>query len=558
MTRSLSAAVMAALLLLSALSQLSAETNKKAFADHHSLAGEWRITMEDRREFSSPGWDDSQWDRIPLPGSFAGYALKKTGKPYSVVWLRKEVVLPEGMRGVEAMGLILGRIANADETYFNGERIGGMGGFPPDEKSLWNHPRHYLVPGCLIRPGGRNVIAIRVSHYVFGEVLGTLALTGLGEWERDRVFQNLLRIQSGYIIIAMGVPFFIIFLVFFITRREEEYLYYCLQLFFGFFIILELCSYWDLFGGSLMRLGVLGFSWAALNVAHPIFLHRIYRLQRPKTEILLWGYLVLMTGLLLSVRGRPGDIVQAIMLILLTIGIGFYNLSCHFVALHKKSPYARIFSFFGVVVILGALHDGLVYLGKFMDSNVILFGYSFRDIMIFPYAAAMLYTGTALVLVFRFMSLMDETEDLNSSLEDFVIENALLGERLQEKESEKRRSSLSLTERTEEKIERVISYIHENYLSDISREGLAASVDVHPDNLGKLFRQYTRKKLGDYICELRIGDAARMLRETESTVVDIAFATGFESLRTFNRAFLKIMGMTPAEYKKKEGEGKKD
>ena len=102
----------------------------------------------------------------------------------------------------------------------------------------------------------------------------------------------------------------------------------------------------------------------------------------------------------------------------------------------------------------------------------------------------------------------------------------------------------------EEKIQKVVSYIHDNYTFDISREGLAATVDVHPDSLGKLFKSVTSKKLGDYINELRVKDAAKKLVETDDNVINIAFSVGFDSLRTFNRVFPKFMNMTPEKYRK--------
>ena len=145
------------------------------------------------------------------------------------------------------------------------------------------------------------------------------------------------------------------------------------------------------------------------------------------------------------------------------------------------------------------------------------------------------------MLVVRFAKIMDDIEDLNTSLENFVIENALLNERLSEKdESQKRGPYPVISDMAEEKIQKVVNYIHENYTFDISREGLAATVDVHPDSLGKLFKSVTSKKLGDYINELRVKDAAKKLVETDDNVINIAFSVGFDSLRTFNRVFPEI------------------
>jgi AraC-like DNA-binding protein len=110
----------------------------------------------------------------------------------------------------------------------------------------------------------------------------------------------------------------------------------------------------------------------------------------------------------------------------------------------------------------------------------------------------------------------------------------------------------SITTQTEEKIKQAIAYIDINYTSDISRENLAASLDISPNHLGKFFKVHTGKKINEYINELRISDAARKLREqVDENIINIAFSVGFESLSTFNRAFLKVMGVTPTEYKDK-------
>jgi YesN/AraC family two-component response regulator len=235
-------------------------------------------------------------------------------------------------------------------------------------------------------------------------------------------------------------------------------------------------------------------------------------------------------------------------MIVITTSIGFYNISCHISGIVKKRPYAKSFGLFGIIAIIGSIHDGFLYLSKFSGIEFSLNEYT-GHIMIFQYTCLGPFIGTALVLVFRFISVMNEIEDLNMSLENFVIDNALLNERIADTQN-KKSLPLNITFRTEEKIKKVMNYIEENYSSDISREGLAASVDVHPDNLGKLFKTYTNKKLGDYIYELRVKDAAIKLRETDDNIIDIAFSVGFESLRTFNRIFPKFMGTTPEKYRK--------
>lgn len=512
-----------------------------------SLAGPWKISLADNAASARPDHDDSSWDEIRLPGSLLGFARKKGSGIRGVLWLRKTVRVPAEREGLP-MGLILGRIANADETWFNGVKVGSTGSFPPDEFSMWNHPRHYSVPSRLIRYGGSNVIAVRVSYNVYAEVIGKLALADYAAWAADRRGGEFGLITHSYLIIAIAVLLLILFLFFFIARPgDQEYLFYCLQIFFGFFIVFDLCTYWDVFPSFYFRLQTVAISWVAINVAHIIFLHRIYQIRRKRVEIALWLYLSVWTVLVFFLAEKS-PLLYGIILISLCTVLGLYHISCHLYALMKKRPYARLFSFFGITVICCAMHDSFVYLSKFSGTPLSLLGYSF-DRMIFHYGAFSLFVGTALALVYRFLRLTEEVGLLNSVLETYIIENALLEKQILDKNEPGARRMI--TENTEEKIRRVIDYINDNYVHDISREGLAASVGIHPDNLSKLFNAYKNMRIGDYINELRIQDAAARLLSSEESVTDIAFAVGFESTRTFNRAFAKYMNTTPEKYRKR-------
>jgi len=101
----------------------------------------------------------------------------------------------------------------------------------------------------------------------------------------------------------------------------------------------------------------------------------------------------------------------------------------------------------------------------------------------------------------------------------------------------------------EEKVRAVEEFIRANFRLDISREGLAVAVDMSPDHLSRAFNRLYGKKIPDFINETRVREAVRRMEESDDTVLHIAFEVGFENLRTFNRAFLKIMGMTPTGYR---------
>jgi AraC-like DNA-binding protein len=109
--------------------------------------------------------------------------------------------------------------------------------------------------------------------------------------------------------------------------------------------------------------------------------------------------------------------------------------------------------------------------------------------------------------------------------------------------------SLSITDESRNKLERVIKFINENYRSNLSREGLAAAVELSPNYMSRLFLTYTQKTINEYINHLRVGDAMESLGSSDKTVLYIALDIGYESLTTFNRVFKKVTGKTPTEYR---------
>lgn len=512
-----------------------------------SLNGPWAISMDDNPDFSDSDYDDSSWDRLALPGSLVRPMIEKTGRSKGVCWLRKTLEVAKDTRR-EDLGLILGRIGNADETYVNGTRVGGLGHFPPREFSMWNFPRNYRIPYETIRPGEKNVIAIRVNVHGMGEILGDLSLV----YHKDLVpyadSVDFVYVGMGYVAIAMGMALFMIFSFFSLKRFEtEEYMYHSLQLAIGLPIVLEICNLWPIYPSHLARLKILAFAWGLINVLHPISLHRTYNLERPWVERFLWLYIFVVSASCLFVTGEATIRPHGTLLIITATGIGFYNLSCHVSALINRSPYARVFSFFGIAVVLCAIHDGFCYLGKFSPLAVRLFGYE-PQVMIFHVGSVFLYMGTAIILVSKFIAITEDVEALNENLETYIHENARLSQKLED--SGVKKKPLSLSSGAEEKIKYAIQHIKQNYTdADLTRESLADQVGIHPDSFGRLFKKYTGRKLGDFIYEIRIEEAARRLREDDTNVIDIAFDVGFESIRTFNRIFPKFMNTTPNRYR---------
>jgi AraC-like DNA-binding protein len=96
----------------------------------------------------------------------------------------------------------------------------------------------------------------------------------------------------------------------------------------------------------------------------------------------------------------------------------------------------------------------------------------------------------------------------------------------------------------------VVNTIHENnFYQKISLKEVADLIHLTESNFCKFFKKATGKTYSNYLNELRINEACRMLVQTEKTISQISFDCGFETLSYFNRVFLEKKMMTPSSYK---------
>ncbi len=124
----------------------------------HGLRGYWKFSIGDHKEWSSPEYDDSDWEEIYVPrrweregfNGYDGYAWYRT--TFSGDELLEDRV----------HYLRLGYIDDVDEVYFNGVKIGFSGGFPPDYYTAWQAKREYRIPNELLNYEGENLIAVRI------------------------------------------------------------------------------------------------------------------------------------------------------------------------------------------------------------------------------------------------------------------------------------------------------------------------------------------------------------------------------------------------------------
>jgi AraC family transcriptional regulator len=103
-------------------------------------------------------------------------------------------------------------------------------------------------------------------------------------------------------------------------------------------------------------------------------------------------------------------------------------------------------------------------------------------------------------------------------------------------------------------LQRVREFLHTDCQQRFTLEQLAGIADVHPVHLAQTFRLVYSCTVGEYVRNLRVQRAANELRRTHRPLAEIAIACGFYDQSHFNRVFKKHMSVTPAQYRKRQGD----
>lgn len=99
------------------------------------------------------------------------------------------------------------------------------------------------------------------------------------------------------------------------------------------------------------------------------------------------------------------------------------------------------------------------------------------------------------------------------------------------------------------RVQKVKRYINEHYAEPLKLSDVAALAGMSPVSFSRFFRHRTGRTLSDYIVDIRLGFAARMLVDSAKNISEICYECGFNNLSNFNRTFKAKRGMVPREFR---------
>lgn len=100
------------------------------------------------------------------------------------------------------------------------------------------------------------------------------------------------------------------------------------------------------------------------------------------------------------------------------------------------------------------------------------------------------------------------------------------------------------------RMEQAVAYVQENYATDLNMAVVSNYVSMNYSLFSYAFKQYTGKNFVNYLKELRVNEAKRLLAETDMRVIEISQRVGYENEKHFMKIFKSVSGVSPTEYRK--------
>ena len=99
------------------------------------------------------------------------------------------------------------------------------------------------------------------------------------------------------------------------------------------------------------------------------------------------------------------------------------------------------------------------------------------------------------------------------------------------------------------KMNKVLEYILLFYKTKVSIKEVANYANLSESAFCRYFKSRTQKSFMSFIIEMRLNETLRLLKETDMTILEICYSSGFNNLSNFNRLFRKQYAQSPMEYR---------
>lgn len=174
------------------------------------------------------------------------------------------------------------------------------------------------------------------------------------------------------------------------------------------------------------------------------------------------------------------------------------------------------------------------------------------DITVYIAVALALLSAIAILLVVRSRKVFEQKTTTLTTLVDIWAEQKQQESETVAKEAEEEEPQTDTQEKSNELFSRIVKLMEEEKLytnEELSRDMLAGKLCTNYKYVVKAIKDSTGNSITTFINDYRLGQASRLLRETDESIAIVAELSGF-SHRSLTRHFQAKFGITPSEYRR--------
>lgn len=101
-----------------------------------------------------------------------------------------------------------------------------------------------------------------------------------------------------------------------------------------------------------------------------------------------------------------------------------------------------------------------------------------------------------------------------------------------------------------DRVNAIYEYSLKNYKRKIQLEEIAAVANISPNSFCRYFKSRTRKTYSQFLIEIRVGQACKLLIENNLSIKQLCYESGFNNFTSFHKYFKMITGKSPLSYQK--------
>ncbi len=152
------------------------------------------------------------------------------------------------------------------------------------------------------------------------------------------------------------------------------------------------------------------------------------------------------------------------------------------------------------------------------------------------------------IIVESILENMNSSDDF-STKQFFLMQLLFLANKNKKEKSVVANNQLSGTQKT---ITEVVAHINNNFQTELNLENISAEFFIDSCYLSRIFKKTVGMSFVDYINNVRVMEAKKLLIATDESIISIAENVGFKSNTHFGRVFKKITGISPLQYRKQK------